>query len=273
MRNGTHEERWGDFKIRVARRDDGRFDGIIFRKGSKAVKVRGDPNESEAEVRERLKREVMRRHPDWVGYAGAIRFFRSLFPRGFDDEGYLDAERRYKWNAKQRLDETAPLESALDGDGFGRAVLRAYQQTNLLSRFELMRVKDVVNSDSGDSFVRGAAAFASGDMETGLREMVRALKPHEAAKWTIVTYLPFLWNPDAHMFLKPEVTKLFADRVGHELALLYRADMDLDVYKCLLDLAASTANEIDALGPSDRIDVQSFIWVVGKYAPPETSTA
>ena len=113
MRNRTHEERWGDFKIRVARRDDGRFDGIIFRRGSKAVKVYGDPNESEAEVRERLKREVMRRHPDWVGYAGATRFFRSLFPRGFDDEGYLDRERGYKWRAKQRLDATAPLESAL----------------------------------------------------------------------------------------------------------------------------------------------------------------
>ena len=41
--------------------------------------------------------------------------------------------------------------------------------------------------------------------------MGNALKPHDAAKWMIVTCVPSLWNPDAHMFLRPEVTKLFAD--------------------------------------------------------------
>jgi hypothetical protein len=32
------------------------------------------------------------------------------------------------------------------------------------------------------------------------------------------TYLPFLWRPEAHMFLKPEITTEFAARVGHRLA-------------------------------------------------------
>ena len=48
--------------------------------------------------------------------------------------------------------------------------------------------------------------------------MERALKHHESAKWTVVTYLPFLWRPETHMFLKPEVTKDFAARVGHRFA-------------------------------------------------------
>jgi hypothetical protein len=95
--------------------------------------------------------------------------------------------------------------------------------------------------------------------------MERALKPHDAAKWTVVTYLPFLWRPEAHMFLKPEVTKDFAARVGHRFASDYEPRLRLDVYQSLLDLASETEQELADLDPRDRIDVQSFIWVVGDY--------
>ena len=261
-----HEEAWGDLTVRLKPRDDGRFDGIVVRKGGGAVaQVRGDSDETEAEVRARLKQEALRRHPDWVGFDGAVQFFQNVFGKGFYDEAYQAEERSYKCAAKIQLEETAPLDAVLDGGGFAAAVLRVFQKTNLLSPFELMRVKDALNGSDGDSFVRAAAMFATGEMETGLRTMASVLRPHDAAKWTVVTYLPFLWKPDAHMFLKPNVTKLFADRVGHEFALRYRAGLDLDVYRSLRDLTAGTNEAIKNLRPRDNIDVQSFIWVVGAY--------
>ena len=74
--------------------------------------------------------------------------------------------------------------------------------------------------------------------------MERALKPHDAAKWTVVTYLPFLWRPEAHMFLKPEVTNEFAVGVGHRFADDYEARLDIGVYESLLDLAERTSAEM-----------------------------
>jgi hypothetical protein len=68
-----------------------------------------------------------------------------------------------------------------------------------------------------------------------------------------------------HMYLKPEVTKDFASRVGHRLASDYEARLNIDVYDSLLDLVAKTASELNDLNPQDGIDVQSFIWVVGSY--------
>ncbi len=41
--------------------------------------------------------------------------------------------------------------------------------------------------------------------------MESAAKPHEAAKWTLVTYLPFRWRPETHAFFKPQVTKDYAE--------------------------------------------------------------
>jgi hypothetical protein len=67
------------------------------------------------------------------------------------------------------------------------------------------------------------------------------------------------------MYLKPEATKDFAERVGHKFANEYEARLALPVYESLLDLAAKTAAELAELKPRDRIDVQSFIWVVGDY--------
>ena len=79
------------------------------------------------------------------------------------------------------------------------------------------------------------------------------------------TYLPFLWRPETHMFLKPEVTKDFALRVGHRFAADYEARLETTVYESLLDLVSRTAAELADLKPRDRIDVQSFIWVIGSY--------
>ena len=263
------DEAWGEFTVRLVEREDGRFDGIAFRKGrGEEARVRGERHEIAAEVRARLKEDVLRRHPDWVGYDGAVALFRRHFPKGFEDERYLEQERSYKWDAKRQLDDAVPFNVAAAGDGFADEALRAFNRTNLLSWFELMRVADVLKGERSDAFLRGAAAFASGDMEAGLRTMASAAKPHGAAKWTVLTYLPFLWQPDTHMFLKPEITKLFAARVGHEFALRYRADLDLGVYRCLLDLVARTRAAIAELRPRDNVDVQSFVWVVGAYSEP-----
>ena len=91
------------------------------------------------------------------------------------------------------------------------------------------------------------------------------MKDFGQLSWPAATYLPFLWEPDTQMFLKPEVTKDFADRVGHPFARTYSARLDPEVYESLLDLARETTEEIASLKPVDRIDIQSFIWVVGAY--------
>ncbi len=163
------------------------------------------------------------------------------------------------------LETTAPLDAVATGSGYGAAVRKVFQATNLLSPFEKPRIGDVLKGPNADAFVRGAALFTLGDIKAGLAEMEKAAKADGAAKWTVVTYLPFLWRPEAHMFLKPEVTKDFAERVGHPFASRYEAALRPEVYESLLDLVAKTERELKELKPKDRIDVPSFIWVVGAY--------
>jgi len=162
-----------------------------------------------------------------------------------------------------------PLDQALHGKGLGEAALAVYRATNLLPSFEMMRVQDLLRSPSADGFLHAAARFARGEGASALAAMASLAKPRECVKWTVVTYLPFLWRSDLHMFLKPEVTKDFAERVGHRFIHVYAPALDMEVYDSLLDLADRTEQEIADLHPQDRIDVQSFIWVVGADTDPE----
>lgn len=258
----------GKVKLRLGKVARDRYTGRYVRPDGKTALVRGEPGEVAEEVWARTLNAAMAADPSFVGFEGARARFLHFFPMGFQDEGYLgsrtDGERRYKLRAKELLDAEVPVDDARNGAGFGGEVLRVFQATNLLFKFELARVKKVLQGRQAYLFIRAVAAFALGD-ETQLSTMSRLLHPYEAAKWPIVTYLPFLWRPDEHMFLKPNVTKLFAERVGHAFSHGYRPELSIDVYRSLLDLTSMTEREIQDLMPRDRIDVQSFIWVVGEY--------
>lgn len=240
----------------------GAYVGLVISNGKIKVEIDGGNAD---DVWRRLHDEAARANPKFFGFDGARGRFLSFFPSGFSSAEYRSAERDYKIDAKTKLGERAPLADALDGAGYGDVVLSVFRATNLLSPFEKTRLQDVLRGTGADSFVRGAAKFALGDLEIGLSEMAQALKPHDVAKWTAATYLPFLWRPTEHMFLKPEVTKDFAARVGHRFLYDYTSELNLAVYKSLLDLVCQTEAAIADLQPQDRIDVQSFVWVAGEY--------
>ena len=255
VRRGTQGKRALSLVLR-----DGTYFGLADRK----ICVEGDDPD---QVWARLRQECGKADPDYFGYAGARTRFLSFFPNGFRSDGFATQERDYKLAAKAKLERVAPLDAALDGTGLGEAVLGVFRATNLLPSFEQIRVQDALRGSRADEVVRAAARFTQDRDAPSLRRLAVALEPCDAAKWTIATYLPFLWQPERHMFLKPEVTKDFAVRVGHPFATAYEARLTFPVYESLLDMVGRTQAEVEDLGPCNGIDIQSLIWIVGSYQP------
>jgi|HigsolmetaAR202D_1030399.scaffolds.fasta_scaffold44241_2 hypothetical protein len=250
-----------DMVLRVVKQR-GAYVGVVISGDKIKARIEGDDPD---DVWRRLHNEAAATSPKFHGFGDAKKRFLRIFARGFSSPAYFRQERGYKWEAKQYLERAVPLEAAADGSGHGEAVLAAFRKTNLLSPFESARMQALLRSPQADRFVRGAARFAMGDVARGLREMKAAAEPHGVAKWTAVTYLPFLWRTQEHMFLKPNITCEFAERVGHRFRHDYRPDLDPEVYRSLLDLTAATAAVVSDLEPADNIDIQGFIWVVGFY--------
>ncbi|MEX0955030.1 MAG: hypothetical protein WDZ83_07455 [Rhizobiaceae bacterium] len=257
----VRETKVGKATLRLVQTPRG-YSGIVLLDGQRAALEEGDDAD---DVWRRIHDAAARSHPLFVGYDGARSRFLHFFARGFEGADYSGHERAYKLKAKAKLDDTAPLGEATNGTGFGEAVLSAYRATNLLSPFEKTRLQPLLRGKDADDFIHAAAAFANGDTKRGLGAMAAVLKRHDNAKWTVVTYLPFLWKPEEHVFLKPTMITAFAERVGHPLAHVYNPELDPAVYESLLDLAQTTKEKMADLGPRDMIDVQSFMWTAVEY--------
>lgn len=102
-----------------------------------------------------------------------------------------------------------------------------------------------------------------------LNRIETSIAPEGRPSWPLATLLPFLWAPNSHMFLKPETTQDFSDRVGRNFSDTYSPKLNAQTYLSLLDMVDWVAQKIFTLAPTDRIDVQSFIWVVGNYTDKE----
>jgi hypothetical protein len=203
------------------------------------------------------------------------RKFLRFFPGGFADETYVDWERGYKWEAHERwMAVLAPnaFRALLRERRFAEVAAQAVSiesRTNLLFSFEKMALRDAVKPPEGaQAFAEGLYEFLHGRAGEERRfeqwcETVAALPRRQTRvlTWPIVTVFGFVAQPDRHMFLKPNVTRVAAREYGVEFT--YASRPNWGTYASLLDFASRVLRDQRDLGPKDMIDAQSFIWVQG----------
>jgi hypothetical protein len=256
------EIRVGSHSLRILKQGDG-FAGIVV--GRHAEKITGA---TALEVETRLRALLAKDHPDFIGLDGARKRFLDLFPGGFTDPAYIGdrsrGERAYKVDAAQALQRDLPL-AGPDTPGDGIAALRVVQQTNLLDRFSKARIADVLRSDRASEFLGVARNFADGNIAEACDDAIRRFRSEGVASWVCLTYFPFLWRPDRHMFLKPAFMQAYAARIGHRFQHDYDSTPNPATYAALLAMTAETGTAVADLKPVDNIDLHSFMWVVMDY--------
>lgn len=227
---------------------------------------------------QRVGQALARRTPRTQTSEAAIRCrrkFLRMFPGGFQDETYIDWERSYKWTAHEQWNESLrqPIFRRLLRDKeFAEIALRAVRiesRTNLLFSFEKMALRDAVKSAEGArSFAQGLYDYLYGrkDTKDKFERWVAAVaslprKQTRVITWPVVTVFGFIAQPETHIFLKPNVTRLAAREYG--FSFLYISRPSWETYASLLDFAAVVRRDLRDLRPRDMIDIQSFIWVQG----------
>jgi hypothetical protein len=205
------------------------------------------------------------------------RKFLYYFPGGFNDETYIDWERSYKWKAHQQWEETLnrnELRHLLKQKEYSEIAARAIRiesRTNLLFSFEKMALRDAVKSrDGARLFSQGLDDFLHGSLTVSERfanwvETI-ALLPRKQTRvltWPVVTVFGFIAQPDVHIFLKPNVTRIAARKFGFDFH--YKTRPSWETYSEFLQFGQMVRSEVTDLRPRDMIDIQSFIWVLGSY--------
>jgi len=209
------------------------------------------------------------------------RKFLRYFPGGFRDETYVDWERGYKWNAHEQwaaVLDRAPFKALLAKKAFTEIAAHAVRiesRTNLLFSFEKMALRDAVKSAAGASlFSTGLYDFLHGrgsDEQRFARwcETVASLprKQTRVLTWPLVTVWGFIAQPERHIFLKPNVTRIAARAYGFDFQ--YQSKPAWETYANLLEFSEAVRRDLRDLRPRDMIDLQSFIWVQGSDEYPD----
>lgn len=211
------------------------------------------------------------------GPARCRRKFLRFFPKGFRDETYLAWERDYKWETHRRWEEALNRVefSRLLGEGkhieIATRAVRTEQrsQHSMIFSFEKMALRDAVKSEAGArAFAIGLYEFLHGRGTDETRfvrwcETVAALPRRQTRvlTWPLVTVFGFIAQPDRHIFLKPTVTKIAAEKYGFDFS--YQSKPNWETYASLLEFVSVIRRDLRDLKPGDMIDLQSFIWVQG----------
>lgn len=207
-----------------------------------------------------------------ITFEQAVDSFLARFPQGFYDPGFLRYERDYKVSAhefyKQHL-EGAKFRRLLDDDigALAKELERCINKLNFLHMTESAALHDALQDhSSAKTFLTRladlleATEVTNQDFDSYADALARM--PAERGgvmKWTIATIIPFIAQPERHMFLKPGVTKNAAESLGFELN--YRPEPNWRTYTSLLRMAEIYSRKLAHLKPRDLIDVQSFFYV------------
>ena len=209
------------------------------------------------------------------------RKFLYYFKKGFADPTYISWERKYKLDAhfqmQQELDQVAYQELLRKGKYFeiaGKAV-RIESRTNLLFSFEKMALRDAVKPLAGaKAFALGLYdyVYGSGTLHERFEkfsDVIRNLprKQTRVHTWPLQTVFGFLANPQEHIFLKPRITQIAAEKYAYEF--LYHSKPNWETYQSMMGFAEQIRLDLADLKPQDYIDLQSFIWVMGSDEYPD----
>jgi hypothetical protein len=261
----TIKEFWHrEFRVRLLK--DGHLHLAIAwtRQNTEVARAAGQTlDEAEAEIRA----ELNALSADFIDLPGAINLFRRVFPDGFGSPFY-DHYEGDKRHAAAFMGTELPqdfVKSELDAgrhDAVAARARRAFSKSNLASPYEQMALGNALKDRKNlPVFARGLYDLIYGEFDVGLQRLVALLKPYNAAKWPILTYWPFFRFPDRHAFLKPEIVKVCAYRLGRELD--YDPTPNPRSYRSFTDLVEYLRDGLKVLRPRDNIDLQTFMYVVG----------
>lgn len=222
-----------------------------------------------------------------VRFDAFVKTFLETYPHGLRSKECDDQERTYKVDASTYArTELSPelVVALLESGDFTEIVRRARRilgKVNLAFPNELMKFRDLPPSAHREVAESIERLVTAGERTpAALENLATVLKPHGAAKWTIVSLLPFLLHPKRWPFVKPTFVMRAAEATGIDVE--YEPRPNARTYELVLDLYEHVKSLLYGLGradfiPRDFIDVQTFLWVASgmkkevKESPEEVS--
>jgi hypothetical protein len=225
----------------------------------------------------------------------AKKVFVRHFPLGLTDSRFFEQEVQYKRSAHLRYSTFRNRIDALIQHGDAIAIAEAiefvygnrkaavggpderlnflYQRIEEPAFFDALRTGGAATVEYANAVVEFVERNCEKTFErylSALRSLPRRDGGIAIDSWTTATWLPFIAAPDNQFLVKPTLVQAFASVLPFDIQ--YRPDVNFNTYSRSIAMAIRLRDilqesEINSdRRPLDLIDVQSFMWVVERYA-------
>lgn len=201
--------------------------------------------------------------------------FLKKFPYGFNDDAFIEGERKYKINAHNlfnKILEQNKFRLLLSNEKFTEIVTKALKvvnATNLIYRNEKMDLNEglkSIKSKEEFSYSLFYLLYSDREIKSRFQDFAIMLKNIGANYWTIQTYFLFIKYKEQYLFMKPSVTQDAAKVCNFELN--YKSNLNWYTYDSLLKFGNYLKSELSCrdknLVANDMIDIQTFLWSIAQ---------
>ena len=201
-------------------------------------------------------------------FDGFLQEFLAQYPEGLLAKSCDEKERDAKVEAcafAQAELTVAALDELFASGGHAEIIqrtLRVLTKASMAFPNELTKFRDVPEASQKGVAERIVKLVKAGERTPeALEALATALGPHGAAKWPVVSLIPFLLDPVRWPFVKPTFVERAAKATGLDVE--YDARPNARTYSLVCDLYRDVAGALKArdVPPRDLIDVQTFLWI------------
>ena len=138
-------------------------------------------------------------------------YFLAQYPLGFADPEMAAVGKKHNVaKLVERAQEAFRKARFADSNAIIDSMIDIVGKSSMVSMFEKPKYRDALRAMSPNEKVRIADALRKqlhGNKEKGFNEMLDCLSDYKLAKWSLISIIPFYFNPQESVFVKPTTAK------------------------------------------------------------------
>ena len=143
--------------------------------------------------------------------AQAESYFLAQYPGGFaDPELAVIGKKHNVSRLVDRAKEAFRRPRFKDTEAIVESMIDIVSKSSVISLFEKPKFRDALRAMSPNEKTKIAEALRKilhGNQQKGFNEMLDCLVEYKLAKWSLISVIPFYFNPQKYVFVKPTTAK------------------------------------------------------------------
>ena len=175
--------------------------------------------------------------------------FFARYPEGFMDPEMLKIGKKHNVDKVVEFTQTSFAETEFGKpESIIKSLTQVVSKSSMISMFDKPKFRDAVltlSPKEREGLVDAVQALLYGNQQTGFEQMLEQLVTLKLGRWSLMSVLPFYFNPQQNWFIKPNTTKSILKLFEVDQDMVYKPRPSFAFYRDYSDFLTQLRDESD----------------------------